>query len=104
MISTGQIVSTGLRADFSKFQERVNSSFSPLGTSLIRPTGESSGMALREVKVRECEIVRKVIDRLEMQIKQYTSVYLSRDQVEIALIKKCKTSDIPVLNSVMGNL
>ena len=66
--------------------------------------GESSRMALREVKVRECKIVRKGIDMLEMQIKQYTSVYMSRNQVYIALVEKCKTTDIPALNSAMGNI
>ena len=54
----------------------------------------SSRMVLGEVEVREREIVRKGIDRLEMQIKQYTSVHVSRNQVDIALIKKCKTTDI----------
>ena len=64
----------------------------------------SSRMVLREVKARECKIVRKGIDRLEMQIKQYTSVHVSREQVDIVLIKKCKTTDIPALNSAMGNI
>ena len=41
---------------------------------------------------------------LEMQIKQYTSVYMSRNQVYIALVEKCKTTDIPALNSAMGNI
>ena len=54
--------------------------------------------------MREREIVRKGIDRLEMQIKQYTSMYVSRDQVDIAIIKKCKTKDIPALNSATENI
>ena len=49
-------------------------------------------MVLGEVKAREREIVRKGIDSLKMQIKQYTSVYASKDQVDIAFIKKCKTT------------
>ena len=39
-----------------------------------------------------------------MQIKQFTSVYASKDQVNIALIKKCKTMDIPALNSTVENI
>ena len=50
--------------------------------------GESPRMDLREVKAREREIVRKGIDRLEMQIKQYTSVRVSKDQVEHSSCKK----------------
>ena len=66
--------------------------------------GESSRTALREVKARERKIVRKGIDWLEMQINQYINVYVSKDQIDIALIKKCKTTDIPALNSDMGNI
>ena len=61
-------------------------------------------MVLGEVKAREREIVRKGIDRLELQIKQYTSVYVSKDQVDIALIKKCKTTGIQASNSAMENI
>ena len=31
-------------------------------------------------------------------------MYISKDQIDIALIKKCKTTDIPALNSAMGNI
>ena len=53
---------------------------------------------------REREIVKKGIERLEKQILQYISIYISRDQIDIALIKKCKTTDIPAVNSAMGNI
>ena len=59
---------------------------------------------LEEVKAREYEIVRKGIDWLEMQIKQYINVYVSKDQLDIALVKKCKTTDVPALNMAVGNL
>ena len=71
VICTEQIISSDLRTDFSELQERFNSSFSLQGTSPIRPMGESSRMALSEVKARERKIVRKGINRLERQIKQY---------------------------------
>ena len=70
VICTEQIISSDLRTDFSELQERFNSSFSLQGTSPIRPMGESSRMA-GEVKARERKIVRKGINRLERQIKQY---------------------------------
>ena len=44
---------------------------------------EYSRMDLGEIKAKEREMVRKGIDRLEMQIKQYISVYVSKDQVDI---------------------
>ena len=84
--------------------KRVNSSVSLQGAATIRPIGKYSRMVLGEVKAREREIVRKGIDRLELQIKQYTSVYVSKDQVDIALIKKCKTTGIQASNSAMENI
>ena len=41
---------------------------------------------------KEPEIVRKGIERLEKLILQYIDVYKSCDQVNIALVKKCKTT------------
>ena len=35
---------------------------------------------------------------------QYVKVYVSKDQIDIALIKKCKTTDVPALSSAMGNI
>ena len=46
--------------------------------------------------------MKKGIERLEKQILQYINVYISRDQINIALIKKCKTTDIPAVNSAIG--
>ena len=39
-----------------------------------------------------------------MQIKQCTSVYVSKNQIDIAIFKKCKTTDNPDLNLAMGNI
>ena len=39
-----------------------------------------------------------------MQNKQYISVYVPKDQVDIALVKKCKTTDVPALNAEVGNI
>ena len=53
---------------------------------------------------RERDVVRKGIERLEKQITQLISVFISREQVYIALLKKCKTVDVPAVNSVIGNI
>ena len=101
---TDQALSADLRTEFSELQERINLSVSLPAAATLCPMAKSSRMILGEVKAREREIVRKGIDRLEMQIKQYTSVYVSKDQVNIGLIKKCKTTDILALNSAVGNI
>ena len=53
---------------------------------------------------REREIVKKGIERLEKQTLQLINVFISRDQVNIALLKKCKTVDVPAVNSVISNV
>ena len=51
---------------------------------------------------QEREIAKKGIKRLEKQILQLVSV--PRDQSNIALLKKCKTVNVPAANSAIGNI
>ena len=55
---------------------------------------------------REREIVKKGIERLEKQIPQSINVLIPRDQINIALLKKYKTVDVPAINSgdIVNNL
>ena len=53
---------------------------------------------------RERDIVRNGIERLEKQILQLIGVLISQDQVDIVLLKKCKTVDVPAMNSAIGNV
>ena len=53
---------------------------------------------------REREIIKKGFERLEKQILQLINVSVSRDQVNIALLKKCKSVDVPAVNSAIGNV
>ena len=87
-----QFMSTGIRTEIGELQERINQAGSFPGVILNRPIAKSSRTMVGEIKARELEIVRKGIDGLERQIKQYTGVYISKDQVDIVLIKKCKTT------------
>ena len=41
---------------------------------------------------------------MEKQISQLVSVFISQKQVDIALLKKCKTVDVPVVNTATGNV
>ena len=47
-------------------------------------------------------MVRKGIDRLEKQIFQFTQTQITKDHMDIALLKKCKTTDIPAVNIAIG--
>ena len=50
---------------------------------------------------RERDIVRKGIERLERQIFQLIGATISKDQENIALLKKCNTVDAPAVNSAI---
>ena len=52
----------------------------------------------------ERDIVRKGIERLEKQISQLIGSAISKDQVDITLLKRCKTLDVPAINSAIGNI
>ena len=52
----------------------------------------------------ERDIVRKGIERLEKQISQLIEPTISKDQVDIVLLKRCKTVDVPAVNSAIGNI
>ena len=115
VICTGRFVNSEMRNKISELQERFNSSSLQSGTSFLRPTCEppnyypyKEGNEIRvsqgQKKTREQEIVRKGIGRLERQILQYINVHVFKDQIDIALVKKCKPTDIPALNSATGNI
>ena len=53
---------------------------------------------------RERDIVRKSIERMERQISQLIGVVISKEHVNIALLKKCKTVDVPAVNSAVGHI
>ena len=48
--------------------------------------------------------MRKGIEKLEKQILQYINVHIPKDQINIALVKKCKTSDVSAVNLSKGNI
>ena len=66
-------------------------------TSLVRSSHDN-------LSSRECEIVKKGIERLEKQILKFINVFIPGDQTNIALLKKCKTVDVPAVNSGMVNI
>ena len=41
---------------------------------------------------------------MELQISQLIGAVISKDHVNIALLTKCKTVDVPAVNSAVGNI
>ena len=68
-------------------------------TFASNPTSFSS-----DTTIREREIVKKGIARLEKQIEQLILVDVSSDNTDISLIKKCKTVDVPGIHSAIGHI
>ena len=41
---------------------------------------------------------------MERKISQLIGAVISKEHVNIALLKKCKTVDVPAVNSAVGNI
>ena len=94
-----------------RFEATVQHTVGSLPPSSGDPSLQTSGRKMNEMRSspkytfpKEQEIVKKGIERLEKHILQYVNIYISRDQINIALVKKCKTTDIPDVNSLIGNI
>ena len=57
-----------------------------------------------ETSRRECEIVRKGIESTEKQLRQLILNNIQIEPVDISLIKKYKTVDVPCVHSAIGNI
>ena len=57
-----------------------------------------------ETTVREQEIVRKGIERVKKQLRQLTTNVIDVEPVDISLIKKCKTVDVPCIHDAVCNI
>ena len=93
-------VTEGLRNLVVSLAEQVERTPStPVPAPLLNPdTICSDGTS------REREIIRKGIERLEKQIEQLIKVDISSDLLDISLIKKCKTVDVPAIHSAIGHI
>ena len=53
---------------------------------------------------KEQEIVRKGIERLEKQLRQLTNSEINEEPLDIPLIKKCKTVDVPSIHNAVEHI
>ena len=66
--------------------------------------GSNQGSLKTDTTRRERDVLRKGIERMQKQICQLISVRISQEHVDIALLKKCKTIDVPAVNAAIGNI
>ena len=101
VVQTDWFATDSLRDRMIDLQERFDATLQHTVGSSIPPSSDpslqTSGRQMNEMRSsqrytcsKEQEIVRKGIERLEKQILQYIDVYISRDQVNIALCRNVK--------------
>ena len=97
-----------MRSSIIQLQDRVDNqsinSFEMRDQTVYSIGGASQGSSRSNATCREREIVRKGIERMQKQISQLISVYISQEQVNITFLKKCKTVDVLVVNAAIGNI
>ena len=97
---TGKQATKRLRILVSKLELQMESNYSQnCSQSINHETIHASTNA-----VRESEIVRKGIVRLEKQITQLLATNVPMDRSDIALINKLKVVDVPSLNNAVGDI
>ena len=112
VVPTDWFATDGLRNVAIDLHKRFNAPLQHSGGSSVLLSGNLSPQSSdRQINVmkpsrrescsKEQDIVKKGIERSEKQILQYINVYISKDQINIALIKNCKTTDIHAVNSAI---
>ena len=101
-LATSRYATEGLRGLVVNLSDQVSSN---PPTQIIR----DETLVLRdevntETNKRECEIVRKGIERTEKQLKQLILNDIYAESVDISLIKKYKTIDVPCVHAAIGSI
>ena len=101
-LSTSQYVTEGLRGLVVYLSDQVSNSSVP---QIVLDENLSGRDNLSiETSRRECEIVKKGIERTEKQLRQLILNDIQTESVDISLIKKYKTVDVPCVHSAIGNI
>ena len=101
-LETGRHVTEGLRGLVVNLSDQVSNKSIPqvIQDDSLMFRDHNSG----EITQRECEIVRKGIERTEKQLRQLILNDLSTESVDISLVWKYKTVDVPCVHSAIGNI
>ena len=101
-LSTSQYVTEGLRGLVVDLSDQMSNSSIPqivLEENLV--SRDNSGI---ETSRRECEVVRKGMQRTEKHLRQLILNDIDIEPVDISLIKKYKTVDVPCVHSAVGSI
>ena len=101
-VSSNQHVAESLRTLVVDLSDQVvNSS---MNSVLREPTGFEKDARYNESCLREKDVVKKSIERAKKQLEQVVSVELRMETLDISLIKKHKTVDVPAVHSTVGSI
>ena len=97
---TDRFITEGLRDMVVTLKEQVESQSNIVRANLMN----TNSSAVSEGTLREREIVKKGIERLEKQILQSIQIVIPSNPIDISLVKKCKTVDVPSIHTAVGNI
>ena len=101
-VSSNQHVAESLRTLVVDLSDQViNSS---MNSVLREPIVIEKDARHNESCLREKDVVKKSIDRAKKQLEQVVSVELRMETLDISLIKKHKTIDVPAVHSTVGSI
>ena len=99
---SGKLMTEMLRGLVTKLKLQMDSKTSQDHNQSINPEQARDNSQEPSNALREREIVRKGIERLERQINQLLATKIPMDKSDIALINKLKVVDVPSLSSAIG--
>ena len=101
-LSTSQYVTEGLRGLVVDLSDQMSNTSIPqivLEKNLV--SRDNSGI---ETSRRECEVVRKGMQRTEKHLRQLILNDIDTEPVDTSLIKKYKIVDVPCVHSAIGSI
>ena len=101
-MSMSQHVTDGLRGLVVDMSEQLSNS--NISQSIFDENLRSRDYPTLEINRRECEIVKKGIQRAEKQLRRLVLNGLEMRPTDISLIRKHKTVDIPCVHAAIGSI
>ena len=101
-LSTSHYVTEGLRGLVVDLSDQVSNSSLP--QLVLNENQMSRDNQDTDTGRRECEVVRKGMQRTEKHLRQLILNDIHIEPVNISLIKKYKTVDVPCVHSAIGSI
>ena len=101
-MSMSQHVTDGLRGLIVDMSEQLSNTH--VSQAVLDVSARIRDHSTLEIDRRECEIVKKGIQRTEKQLRRLVSKNLEMKHTDISLVRKYKTVDIPCVHAAIGSI